>query len=95
MISVPANVGSVVFVLTDKKELLAGTQIFAFSVFTVDVLWRKLAFLSLFHFADDGSDTGAHAVRAQGQCTVSSVIDSSVNSDVINISRLSSLQMPL
>lgn len=70
---------------------LSSTHIFAFAVFTVDVLWRKLPFLSLFHFADDGSDTGAHAVRAQGQCSVSCVIDSSVNSNVINIARISSV----
>lgn len=54
---------------TDKQELLAciqapslfmveqpTTHIFASSVFAVD------SFLSLFHFVDDGSNTGAHAV---------------------------------
>lgn len=90
---------------TDKHEFLAciqapslfmdkqsSTHIFAFTVFTVDVLWRELAFLSFFfHFASDGRDTGAHVVKARGQCTLSDVIDSSVNSDVINISGLSSV----
>lgn len=46
-----------------------------------------MTFLSLVHIADAGSDSGAQA-RAQGQFTVAVVIDSSVNSEVINISRL-------
>lgn len=48
------------FLLVDQSS----THFLALSAFTVDDLWRKLSFLSSFHVADDGSDTGAHTVRA-------------------------------
>lgn len=51
---------------------------------------ENMAFPSLFHIANAESDTEAHA-RPQGQFTVAVVIDRSVNSEVINISRLFSV----
>lgn len=87
----------VVFVFTDKQPLLTCLKRLLYSwssspvhisllslSCTVQFLWRNVAFLSLFNFTDDGGDTGVHADRA-------GVIDSSVNSNVINISRLSSM----
>lgn len=80
---------------TDKHALLACVQaiflvVEQHSTHVFLSCGENMAFPSLFHIANAESDTEAHA-RPQGQFTVAVVIDRSVNSEVINISRLFSV----
>lgn len=65
---------------------------FVVHVYSVNVLWRNVTFMSLLQCAND---TGPHWFEAQGHCAVAGLTDSFFNSKMINISPLFSFSVPL